>query len=189
MFLRFPIFRTDKSPWSSQVFQVEWEPWFCPIFIARKRGLGQCNVVTPVCHSVHRGVGFPASITGHKTSIGGRGLHPGREGVCIKRGRGSVSMEGGRSASRGRWVCIQGGRGSASGRGQGGLHPGGSALVGGQTPIPHLILRHSQWTGGTHPTGMHSCWHFKLLPMSAGGGRGVTGGRMGWGGKGLAFLK
>ena len=30
-----------------------------PVFTARKRSLGQGNVFTPVCHSVHRGVGLP----------------------------------------------------------------------------------------------------------------------------------
>ena len=46
-----------------------------PIFTARKRSLGQGNVFTLVCHSVHGGeVGFPACITGHTTK---GGLHPG----------------------------------------------------------------------------------------------------------------
>ena len=35
------------------------------------------HVFTPVCHSVHRGVGFPACITDHKTST---------KGVCIQGG-------------------------------------------------------------------------------------------------------
>ena len=30
-----------------------------PVFTARRRSLGQGNVFTPVCHSVHRGVGLP----------------------------------------------------------------------------------------------------------------------------------
>ena len=36
---------------------------------ARKRGLGQGNVFTPVCHSVHKegGIGFLACITSHMT--------------------------------------------------------------------------------------------------------------------------
>ena len=29
---------------------------FCEIFTARKRSLGQGNIFTPVCHSVHQGV-------------------------------------------------------------------------------------------------------------------------------------
>ena len=57
-------------------------------FTARKRSLGQGNVFTPVCHSVHRGgVSFPACITGHMNDQG-----------CLHRG-GSVCLEGG--------VCLQ----------------------------------------------------------------------------------
>ena len=37
------------------------------LITARKRSLGQGNVFTPVCHSDHRGIGFPACITGHMT--------------------------------------------------------------------------------------------------------------------------
>ena len=44
--------------------------------------LGDGNVFTPVCHSVHSGVGFPACITAHMTSI---------QGVYIQ---GSAYMEG-----------------------------------------------------------------------------------------------
>ena len=69
-------------------------------FIARKRSLGQGNIFTSACHSVHKG-----------------GLHAG-EGVCMQ------------------------GRGSAS-RGVG------------QTPPS--TMGYGQETGGTHPTGMHSC--------------------------------
>ena len=47
------------------------------MFTARKRSLGQGNVFTPVCHSVHRGGVY----------IGGSCI---REGVCI-----------------GEWICIQ----------------------------------------------------------------------------------
>ena len=39
-------------------------------FAARKRNLGQGNVFTPVCHSVHRGVCI-------RGVHGGGGLHPG----------------------------------------------------------------------------------------------------------------
>ena len=41
--------------------------------------LREGNVFTPVYHSVHSGVGFPARITGHMAR---GGLHPG--GVCIQ---------------------------------------------------------------------------------------------------------
>ena len=61
---------------------VEW----ILIFTARKRSLGQGNVFTPVCHSVHMG---GVCIRG--------GLHPG--GVCIHSGvytQGSLHPGGGR---------------------------------------------------------------------------------------------
>ena len=50
------------------------------VITARKRSLGQGNVFTPVCHSVHREerVSAPACTTGHMT--GGVGLCPG--GLC-----------------------------------------------------------------------------------------------------------
>ena len=72
------------------------------IMTARKRSLGQGNVFTPVCHSVHGGV-FPACITGHMT-----------RGFCIG---------GGESASRG--VCLQEWGGGTTGYGQqaGGTYP------------------------------------------------------------------
>ena len=44
------------------------------VITARKRSLGQGNVFTSVCHSVHNcGGGFPPCITGHMTG----GLHLG----------------------------------------------------------------------------------------------------------------
>ena len=85
---------------------------------ACKRSLGQGNVFTLVCHSVHRWVGFPACITGHMT-----------RGVCI----------GGGSAFGG--VCLQGGlhtRGSASGgssTSRGSLHARGF----GRPPIVGIL--------------------------------------------------
>ena len=64
------------------------------IIAARKRSLGQGNVFTPACHSVHReGVGFPACVTGHMT-----------EGVCLWWGGWSASRELGRAPQ----VCRQG---------------------------------------------------------------------------------
>ena len=66
------------------------------IFTARKRSLGQGNVFTPVCHSINRGVGFPACITGHMTSGGSAS----REWVCIQRvGRPPPQHYGIRSTS------------------------------------------------------------------------------------------
>ena len=83
------------------------------IFTTRKQSLGQGNVFTPVCHSVHREGWFPRM---HHRSHDQGDLHP--EGVCIQGG-----LHPGWSASRG----------SAF---RGALHPGGlyPGEVG-QTPL------------------------------------------------------
>ena len=82
------------------------------LFTARKRSLGQGNVFTPVCLSVHIGEGsWLPSI--HWEGEGG--LYPGGGGSSF-RGKGDLHSGGGQSASMGRGVCIQGGvRGSVSG--------------------------------------------------------------------------
>ena len=53
------------------------------IFTARKRSLGQGNVFTPVCYSVHKGggVSVPACITGHMIggSLSGEWIRYGNE--------------------------------------------------------------------------------------------------------------
>ena len=65
------VLRQNKSHFFGN---IQTERSFAGIVTARKLSLGQGNVLTRVCHSVHRwGVGFPACITGHMT----RGLHPG----------------------------------------------------------------------------------------------------------------
>ena len=73
---------------------------------ACKRNLGQSNVFTHVCHSVHRG---------KVSASGGRDLHPG--GVCLQGGSASRGSDSRGSASRGSAsggrlhlgrVCIQG---------------------------------------------------------------------------------
>ena len=72
--------RRHHLPWCSLHFGL----MFLRIFVtARKRSLRQGNVLTPVCHSVHRGAlpprrGLPGGL--HP----GEGLHP--EGVCIQGG-------------------------------------------------------------------------------------------------------
>ena len=82
--------RRHHLPWCSLHFSL----MFLRIFVtARKRSLRQGNVLTPVCHSVHRGALPP------RRGLPG-GLHP--AGVCIQ---GRVCIQRG-SASRG--VCIQG---------------------------------------------------------------------------------
>ena len=50
------------------------------MFITRKRSLGQGNVFTPVCHSVHRGDLHPGGSTFKGVCIQG-GLHPGEGGL------------------------------------------------------------------------------------------------------------
>ena len=80
-----------------------------PIFTSCKRSLGQGNVFTPVCHSVHREALCPG------------GLCPG--------------------------VSVQ----------------GGSRSVRGDTPDRDPPVRSR--AGGTHPTGIHSCF-LRLCPKS-----------------------
>ena len=54
---------SEASDHSSDLYQGRID-----ILTARKQSLGQGNVFTLVCHSVHRdGVGFKACITGHLT--------------------------------------------------------------------------------------------------------------------------
>ena len=135
----------------------------------------------PVCHSVHRvgGVGFPACITGHMTSIqrgwlpsmqlSSHDQHP--EGVyihgkspyswvcigggCLLTGEvctWGVYLQGGGSAYTGRSAYRRGLTTGGSAFGGGGLHPGG---VGGGW-ADHLSPG-TRKAGGTHPTGMLSC--------------------------------
>ena len=99
-----------------------------------------------------KGVGFPVCITGHMTrgrrsAFRGRGVCiQGRE-VCIWRGGLHQQEEGslhpGRegAATRGRWVCIQG-TGLASRRGS----------------VGQIPVSRTGKAGGTHPTGMLSCF-------------------------------
>ena len=48
------------------------------MFITRKRSLGQGNVLTPVCHSVHRGDLHPGGLHpgGGRSEFGGVGKTP-----------------------------------------------------------------------------------------------------------------
>ena len=101
----------------------------------RKRSLGQGNVFTRVCHSVARGVGFPACITGHMTSIQGGLLpsmhHRSHDQGVLHPGGGVVHL-GGSASKEGKMVCLHGGlypgRGGSASRGWGSASMGrGSA--------------------------------------------------------------
>ena len=52
------------------------------LFTARKRSLGQGNIFTPVCHSVHRGGHAKLLGGGHAWLLGG-GMHGFIRGACI----------------------------------------------------------------------------------------------------------
>ena len=119
--------------------------------------LGQGNVVTPVC------------------------LFTGDEGVCIQ----GFCKQGGFELG----VCIQG-RGGGVSLPEGGMHGGGSTLsyiclspgglpLGGLPPWGVCLHGGSAWggmltprtrkTGGTHPTGMLSCFDELLHKMTTSG--------------------
>ena len=108
----------------------------------------QGSVFIPVCYSVCSEGGGRELCIGGGVCIG-QGLHPGRRkrglnpGDLYARGRGSASRE---VCIQGKGVCIQeGGRA---------LQPGG-----GMSRAPSLdTMGYGQRVGGTHPTGMHSCW-------------------------------
>ena len=89
----------------------------CSIITARKRSLGQGNIFTPVCHSVHRG-GIPACIAGSIPTClaaGGRCAIPaciGEWGVLLLGVPGPGDARSGGVCSRGvcTWgACFQGG--------------------------------------------------------------------------------
>ena len=111
------------------------------IFTARKRSLGQGNIFTPVCHSVHGGGGwYPSMHCRWYPSM------PCRRGVLSQHALQVVSQH---ALQQGvcypRIPCNRGGMRCA---------PGGGCLV--DPP------RTATAVGGTHPTGMHSCVQIKL---------------------------
>ena len=109
------------------------------LITTRKRSLGQGNVFTPMCHSVHRVRSPSGGSESRRSASGGVVLYP---GGSTSRGSesGGVCIRGGGSVSRGVYI-------------QGGLHPGGLSRL-----PPSDTMRYSQQAGGTHPTGMHSCY-------------------------------
>ena len=99
-----------------------------------------------VSHSVHRG------------DMGGKGGMHG-SGACMVWG-----MCGRGHAWRGGmhdWGCMAGGMCGRGHAWQGGMHGRGhvwqGACMAGHTCPPADTTRYSQWAGGTHSTGMHSC--------------------------------
>ena len=147
-----------------------------------QRSLGQGNIFTSVCHSVHRGVGFPACITGHMTR---RSLHLGRSasgeiciqgGVCIQGrdlhpGRG-LHTRGWSTSRRREEVCIQGGV-CIRGLGRHPLPPSdstGYSQQGGGTILLECILvcnyyctmNSGQCFGQLRPQGSHPIPHVGL---------------------------
>ena len=145
------------------------------VFItARKRSLGQGNIFTPVCHSVHRG-----GMCGCGGEAGG--------GRAWLLGGAMCGCSGGMRGCLGghAWLLLGGVHGCSRGHawllgGHAWLLPGGHAwllwgacmvaprgacmvaLGGGGSCVGYdEIRRYGQWAGGTHPTGMHSCCYLK----------------------------
>ena len=141
------------------VFPFQWPIWdfpdcgwyhhnrHQPIITVRKRSLGQGNIFTPVCHSVHRGGMRGCSWGGmHGCSRGGCMVAPGGDmrgfiwgvhgfiqGVCIV-------LFGGACMVLFWGVCMV-------------LFAGACVVF----PVFSDTMRYGQWAGGMHPTGMHSC--------------------------------
>ena len=143
-----------RTPWLTQKLEIG-----CSVITARKRSLGQGNIFTPVCHSVHTGV-----VSQHALQVISQ--HALQWGVCYpsmhcrwypsmpcsRGGRGCLLPGGawsGRVCSRG---VPGGGRGSA---------PGGGCLV--ETPPDgYCCRRNASYTsscfGFTVSQGSHSTW-------------------------------
>ena len=154
------------------------------VITARKRSLGQGNIFTPVCHSVHGGGGGRAWLEGVCGWGGGHvwpGGHAWLGGVC---GRGHA-WPGGAWPGRnmhgwggghvwlggGVWlgVCMAGGHVWLGGMcGWGACVAGGHAW-GWHAPLPPAdttSTAYGQPSGGTHPTGMHSCFKLITFPQT-----------------------
>ena len=129
---------------------------------ARKLSLGQGNIFTLVCHSVHRWGGIPACIAGGIPAclaVGGVlsqhilqvvSLHALQQGgVLSQHALQQGGLLQGDAWSGGGEVCPRGVPGPG-GSTPGGSAPGGWCLV--ETP------QMATAAGGTHPTGMHSCF-------------------------------
>ena len=131
---------------------------------ARKRSLGQGNIFTPVCHSVHRG--------GMHGCSGVCVVAPGGVGVCVVAlgGMHGFIWGGVCGCSWGACMVARGGHAWFYLGGHAWFYLGGMhgfirgacvVLFGGACMVFSVFLdtmRYGQWAGGTHPTGMHPCW-------------------------------
>ena len=150
-----------------------------PVITARKRSLGQGNIFTPVCHSVHRGGGMHGcSRGGMRDCLGGHawllwwggcawllrggmrgcsgGMHGCSRGACmVAPGGACVVAPGGMHGCKGghAWFYLGGHAGFI--RGACVVLFGGACVV---FSVFSDTMRYGQWAGGTHPTGMHSCY-------------------------------
>ena len=181
-----------QSRWTYWCWNTKWNSHLCTeanllkyvsyIFLhvlwlitARKRSLGQGNIFTPVCHSVHGGGGrawlpggWRAWLPGGAWLLGG--MHGWQGGACMVKGGmhgeggvvhgkgGACMAKGGMHGKRGAWwrgwhvwrrgVCVAKG-GHAWWRGDA-WQKGGCGMHPPRDTAGHCA-------GGTHPTGMHSC--------------------------------
>ena len=150
------------------------------VFITtRKRSLGQGNIFTPVCHSVHRGGGVPGRYTPPGQVHPPRQVHPPWTGTPPGQvyPPGQVHLPGrytplGRYTPSGRYTPPLD-RYTPLGR----YTPPGSYTPPGQVHPPpldrytppgqvHPPPRYGQRAGGTHPTGMQSCFFYLIRSNS-----------------------
>ena len=136
------------------------------VITARKRSLGQGNIFTPVCHSVHRGGMCGCSQGRHVWLLWGGHAWLSWGGMC-------GCLGGMRGFIRGACMVLFGGacmvlfRGGMCGfiqgvcmvlfGGRAWFYSGGASVV---FSVFSNTMRYGQWAGGTHPTGMHSCYYY-----------------------------
>ena len=125
------------------------------IITARKRSLGQGNIFTPVCHSVHKG----------RVCLVVGVVHGCQGGMCGCRGEGAC-MVARACMVAGECVWLLGASVVAGGHAwlPGGHVWLGACMVAGGACIGYTT-RYGQGAGGTHPTGIHSCLIFFYLPF------------------------
>ena len=118
-----------------------------PVFTARRRSLGQGNVFTPVCHSVHRGVGLPNPLPD---------TDPPRQTPWMQTSLGWTDPPPDADSAR----CRPPGLGRPP---WGGADPPSMQTLPDADPrglADQVPSRYCRQVGGTHPTGMHTCLSF-----------------------------